>query len=87
MYKQLQSGMANCELAFAITILDYSWKPMQRGDCTQEGAFLVRRRVGDNEYLYTISVVCKRDIKHVLVRQRPDERYAIGTPKHNEKVR
>jgi len=48
----------------------------------------VRLRAGsdDGEYLYSISVVCSRQIKHVLVRLRTDQRYAIGTPKPGEKV-
>jgi len=46
---------------------------------------MVRRRQSEVEQ-YAISVVCDRQIKHVLIRQRSDKLYAIGTPKHNEKV-
>ena len=46
---------------------------------------MVRRRDNDVEP-YAITVVCSRQIKHVLIRQRPDTLYAIGTPKNGEKV-
>jgi len=55
--------------------------------CIQDGTFLVRPKYGDDQYVYTISVVCNREIKHVLIRRRKDKKYAIGTPKSSEKVR
>jgi len=51
----------------------------------QDGTFLVRRRE-EKENPYSISVVCNRRIKHVLIRERKDKLYAIGMSKKNEKV-
>ena len=51
----------------------------------QDGTFMVRRRK-DADEPYAISVVCNRQFRHVILRQRPDQLFAIGSPKDNEKV-
>ena len=53
----------------------------------QDGAFIVRRREpAKDDEPYAISVACNRAIRHVLIRRRSDQLYAIGTPKSSEKV-
>jgi SH2 domain len=53
----------------------------------QDGAFMIREsKRGGASFPYALSVYFKRTVSHLLIRLKPNGKFALGVEKPDEKV-